>query len=162
MEIGVFGGRGTIAMAMGHQTTGTGHVVGIDPWDVAASLDGHNDPANDEWWGKLDHEAIYRHCVAALEQHGLMDYCRIVRERSDAALRLFPDESIWVLHQDGNHSEDISTREVELWAPKLRPGGYWVADDTDWPTTRRAQADLVDRGFAVVEDHGHWRTYRKP
>jgi hypothetical protein len=162
VELGVFGGRGTLSMAIGHQAIGKGEVAAVDPWDVAASLDGGNAPENDEWWGKIDHEAIYRGFLDALVRCGLTRQCRVVRQRSDAAVRLFADGTVAVLHQDGNHSEQISTAEVELWAPKLSRGGYWVADDTDWTTTRRAQALLGAKGFVVVEDHDAWRIYRKP
>ncbi len=162
VEIGVFGGRGTIAMAIGHQLLHKGYVVGIDPWTAAASLDGVNDTANDEWWRNIDYDAIYEHFLAALLKNGVARYCRIMRERSDTAVRLFVDESIAVLHQDGNHSEAISSQEVELWAPKLARQGYWVADDADWPTTQLAMKRLVERGFVLVEDHGGWRVYQKP
>lgn len=162
VEIGVFGGRGTIALAMGHERIRRGYVAGIDPWEASASVEGTNDRENDEWWAAIDYEVIYTRCLAALVAHDLARYTRIMRERADSAIRLFPDESVSVLHQDGNHSEAVSCAEVELWTPKIKPGGYWVADDTDWPTTQRSQAILTGRGFALDEDHGGWRVYRKP
>jgi hypothetical protein len=162
VEIGVFGGRGTIPMAMAHAALGQGYVVGIDPWEVSASLAGSNDPANDEWWRNIDHEAVFQSFLTALLQHHVMRYCRVMRERSDTAVRLFDDESVMVLHQDGNHSEWISTHEVDVWTPKLAHGGYWVADDTDWATTQGALKELHARGFELVDNHGSWRTYRKP
>jgi hypothetical protein len=162
VEIGVFGGRGSIAMAIGHEALQKGVVVGIDPWDVAASLDGENAPANDDWWRQIDHEDVYARFLGALLQHRLTRYCRVMRERSDTALRLFGDGSVSVLHQDGNHSEKVSCAEVEMWTPKIRSRGYWVADDADWPTTQRALGMLAGRGFDLVEDHGGWRVYRKP
>jgi hypothetical protein len=162
VEIGVFGGRGTIAMAIGHDILRKGRVAGIDPWEVRAALDGVNAPANDEWWSKIDYDAIYEHFLAALLHNRVARYCRIMRERSDTAVRLFADGSVSVLHQDGNHSEAISAAEVEIWTPKLAPGGYWVSDDTDWPTTQLAQQMLAERGFDLLEDHGGWRVYRKP
>jgi hypothetical protein len=162
VEIGVFGGRGTLSLAAGHSTIKRGYVVGIDPWEVAASLDGANDPANDEWWSRIDYDAIYEHFLGALVSNRLARYCRIMRERSDSAVRLFADGSVAVLHQDGNHSEAISASEVDAWAPKLMAGGYWVADDTDWATTQQALRKLEALGFALLEDHGGWRVYRKP
>ena len=161
-EIGVFGGRGTIAMAFGHRAAGTGVVTAIDPWKAAASLEGENAPENDEWWGKIDHEEIFRRFVKALQSAGVADRCRILRQRSDEAVGSFADGEIAVLHQDGNHSEKVSCDEVLRWSQKVKPGGFWVADDTDWPTTQRAQALLLEQGFALVEDHGAWRVYRKP
>jgi hypothetical protein len=148
-------------MAIGHQIRNHGCVVAIDPWDIAASLEGVNDTANDEWWGRLDHEAIYRHFRDALRQNGVEKFCCVRRERSDAAVAAFDDGSIDVLHQDGNHSELVSAGEVDLWAPKVKPGGYWVADDTDWATTSLAQTRLIDHGFEPIEDHASWRVYRK-
>ena len=162
VEIGVFGGRGTIAMAIGHQTLGHGCVTGIDPWEINASQEGVNAQANDDWWAQVDHDAIYEQFITALVNNGVVRQCRVMREHSLTAVRLFGDRSVDLLHQDGNHSEAISSAEVEIWTPKLRPGGYWIADDTDWPTTRRAQEMLVERRFELLEDHGGWRLYRKP
>ncbi len=162
VEIGVFGGRGTISMALGHRAAGRGVVTAIDPWEAGAALEGENSPENDEWWQKIDYEEIFQHFVGALEACGLSGQCRILRKRSHDAVTLFEDESISVLHQDGNHSEKVSCAEVQSWGPKVGPGGYWVADDTDWPTTRRAQEMLLERGFRVIEDRGAWRVYQKP
>ena len=162
VELGVFGGRGVLSLAIGHACLGRGHVVGIDPWIASASLEGENDPTNEAWWREVDHQAVYRDFLAAAERCSLLQQCWVMRERSDVAVKVFADRSVGVLHQDGNHSEAVSTREVELWAPKLARGGCWVADDTDWRTTRRAQEALVGRGFALVEDHESWRIYRAP
>lgn len=161
VELGVFGGRGTISLAIGHEVIGVGEVLAIDPWAKAASLEGDNSPENDEWWGKLDHEAIYASCIEAMRSSGVDRWCRVLRERSADAVRRVTDASVAVMHQDSNHSEVISSAEVEQWVPKLRPDGWWIADDTDWPTTRKAQARLVELGFAVVEDHGSWKVFRR-
>ena len=161
VELGVFGGRGTISLAIGHEALEHGHVVAVDPWERAASLDGVNAPENAEWWGKLDHEAIYQSFLKALADSRLASLCRVLRQRSDVAVGEFEDRSIGVLHQDSNHSEQISSAEVELWAPKLRGGALWIADDTDWPTTQHAQALLVHKGFALIEDHASWKVFRK-
>jgi hypothetical protein len=161
VELGVFGGRGTISMAIGHEALGRGCVVGVDPWEAAASLEGVNAPENDEWWGRIDHEAIYQSFLKALADSRLESFCRVLRQRSHVAAGEFADGSISVLHQDSNHSEQVSSAEVDLWTPKLRAGGYWVADDTDWATTQRAQRLLVEKRFAVVEEHPNWKVFCK-
>ena len=161
VELGVFGGRGTISLAFGHEFLGLGEVVAIDPWEKDASLEGVNAPENDEWWGKLDHDAIYASFVEALRSTGTERWCRVLRERSADAVRRIADASVAVLHQDSNHSEAISCAEVEQWVPKLAHDGWWIADDTDWPTTQKAQARLVVLGFRAVEDHGGWKVYRR-
>lgn len=161
VELGVFGGRGTIALALGHQALRDGYVIAVDPWSREASLEGENAADNDAWWAALDHDAIYASFLAALDATGTADRVRVWRERSAEAAERVDDGSVDLLHQDSNHSEAVSSAEVELWTPKLRPGGLWIADDTDWPTTQRAQARLVELGFAPIEDHGAWKVYRR-
>jgi tetratricopeptide (TPR) repeat protein len=162
VELGVFGGRGTIAMAMAHQAQQHGTVAGIDPWSAEAAAEGVNDPANDAWWSAVDYEAVLGRFLDAVRRADVTRYVRVIRQRSAAAVLAFADGTVSVLHQDSNHSELISSEEVARWAPRLRSGGYWVADDCDWPTTARALQMLADLGFALVEDHGSWRVYRKP
>jgi hypothetical protein len=162
VELGVFGGRGTISLAIGHEASGHGCVAAVDPWQTAASLEGTNAPENDEWWSKLDHEAIYQGFRKALVDARVESWCRIVRRKSDVAAGEFDDGSVGLLHQDSNHSEEISSAEVELWTPKLLRGGLWVADDTDWATTAKAQHLLLAKGFTAIEDHTSWKVFRKP
>jgi len=162
VELGVFGGRGTISLAIGHEASGHGYVAAVDPWTKAASLEGANAPENDEWWGRLDHDAIYQSFRKALVDARVEPWCRIVRQRSDAAVNTFDDGSVALLHQDSNHSEQVSSAEVDLWTPKLQRGGFWIADDTDWATTAKAQHLLLAKGFTVVEDHTSWKVFRKP
>jgi hypothetical protein len=121
-----------------------------------------NDPANDAWWSAVDYEAVLGRFLDAVRRADVTRYVRVIRQRSAAAVLAFADGTVSVLHQDSNHSELISSEEVARWAPRLRSGGYWVADDCDWPTTARALQMLADLGFALVEDHGSWRVYRKP
>jgi hypothetical protein len=161
VEIGVFGGRGTIAMALAHRAQQRGVVAAVDPWQVDASLEGEQEPTNAAWWRDVDYAAIYAHFRDAIAAQALESYCRVIRRRSLEAVDAFGDGSVSVLHQDGNHSERVSDEEVIRWAPKIRAGGYWVADDTRWASTQRAQQRLSDLGFSLIEDHGDWRLYRK-
>jgi hypothetical protein len=161
VELGVFGGRGTISIAIGHEALGRGTVLAVDPWERAASLEGVNDPANDKWWGELDHEAIHASFMQAVDRNGVARWCRVLRERSREAVLRVADGSVGLLHQDSNHSEAVSTGEVEQWTPKLAHDGLWVADDTDWATTQRAQRHLAELGFEVVEDHVQWKVFRR-
>jgi hypothetical protein len=42
------------------------------------------------------------------------------------------------LHVDGNHSELASCRDVDLYLPKVPEGGTVWMDDTNWATTQKA------------------------
>jgi predicted O-methyltransferase YrrM len=161
VELGVFGGRGTVAMALTLADQGFGRVDGIDPFTPTASLEGTNDTANDLWWKNLDYEAIARSAQEAIDRLGLSQHARLVRLRSLDAVGSYADGTIDALHQDSNHSSEISCEEVARWALKIRAGGYWFFDDADWPTTQKAQRDLEALGFSLVEDHTKWKVYRK-
>lgn len=161
IELGVFGGRGLVAMALTLAEQGFGRAHGIDPFTPDAALEGTNDKANDEWWGQLDYESVARAAQITLYQLKLTHCAQIIRMRSRDVACFYEDGSIDVLHQDSNHSEEVSTEEVELWTPKIAPGGYWIFDDTNWSSTHRAQRMLEDRGFSQIEDYESWKVYRR-
>jgi hypothetical protein len=161
VELGVFGARGLVAISLALKDQGFGRADGIDPYTPAAALEGTNDPKNDTWWSDLDYEAVARAAQEALYKLGLVPYARLVRMRSLDVVDFYGDGTIDLIHQDSNHSEKISTEEVARWAPKIRSGGWWVFDDTDWVSTQKAQRDLVALGFKEIEDHGTWKVYRK-
>jgi hypothetical protein len=164
VELGVFGGRGMLALGLAVKHCRLqGTVDGIDPFTKDASLEGKNTSENDNWWSKLDYEAIYNGAKGLIAQHGLDAIVRLLRQRSQDAARAYGIKTIDVLHQDANHSETTSCLETALYAPAMQPGGFWVADDTNWPTTQRAHALLVERhGFVKVEDYDSWAVYRAP
>ena len=164
VELGVFGGRSLIAIALGLRDgrNECARVDGIDPFTPAAALEGTNDPANNDWWQKIDYEAVARSAQEALYRLDLVWCAHIIRMRSRDVVGFYGDGTVDLLHQDSNHSEEVSCEEVSAWAPKIRSGGYWVFDDTDWPTTKKAQLALEARGFSEIEDNGSWKVYRKP
>jgi len=154
VEIGVWGGRGAIAMGMACQEVGAGEVIGIDPWTPAAALEGGVSPEHDEWWAKVDYGAIQRGADAARFALGVEDVVRFIPKHDTEVLGEFTDGSIDILHLDSNHAEVTSVRSVRDWVPKLKIGGVFVMDDTTWPTTQRAIELLRnDLGTRHVSTH---------
>lgn len=161
VELGVFGGRGLLCLAIGHQASGVGKAWGFDPWTKEAALEGENSKENDAWWSSIDLERIYRDFVANMVAKGVLETCNWARLRSDQAVKLFEDESVGVIHADSNHSEKISCDEVERWVPKLKKGGLWFADDIDWPSTKKAQKMLIEAGLQLEKSYDKWAIYQK-
>jgi hypothetical protein len=161
VELGVFGGRSWLAIAMGLQHNGSGRIDGIDPMSAEASLEGKNSPANDKWWADLDYEDVLKKALQGRDTLGLQDFATFIRKRSAECVDSYADESIDLLHQDANHSEETSVAEVRAWLPKLKVGGWWICDDTNWSTTQTAQFLLREAGCELLEDHESWRIYRK-
>lgn len=162
VELGVYGGQSLVAIGLALLDQGRGSVDGVDPYDVVAALEGDNGPAVDEVWRVTAFEPIERAARSMVQRLALGDHVRFVRARSTAAVLGYADGSVDLLHQDSNHSELVSCREVAAWAPKVRPGGVWVFDDSDWATTQAAQRMLVERGFTEREDHHLWKVFRAP
>lgn len=171
VDLGVFGARSTIALAEGHRLLGYGYVTGIDPWTRNAAVEGTNDLVNEEWWTKLDLEGIYRSALTSMQRHAALPHWQILRVHSRDGIGYFTDGSIDLLHQDSNHSPEVSQEELRLWIPKMRPGALFVMDDTNWPSLQETQKILQETYGAVpIEDHDiHsgsglpcWRVFQLP
>lgn len=159
-EIGVYGGRSLIPMALAAQTYG-GEVHGIDPWSNAAAIEGDVGTENSEWWGRLDIEKIYEGFLAGIRRFGVEDTLRVHRTTDTAALGAFEDGHVGILHVDGNHSAEVSRRYVDQWGPKIAAGGYLVMDDIDWQSQAETLA-LIERTYLTIRKEKSWAIYRKP
>ena len=141
VEIGVYAGRSFLPQVHALAELGSGEAVGIDPYAKEAALAGGVETI----WEQVDFEGVYRK---------VLDLCAsypcwaILRMGSDKACELFADESIGILHIDGNHSTEQALRDVMLWLPKLKPEGYVWLDDTTWPSVAPA-AELLERWLCV-------------
>lgn len=149
VEIGVLDGRSLIPMAMAHAEQQHGIVWAIDPWSVAASVE-HQNAANSEWWGKLDHEASHQRFLGHIATHGLGNYVKVIRQKSDD---VEPPECVDLLHIDGSHSVQ-AIRDVERFASRVRVGGYVFADDIHWEggMVEKAVDKLLTMGFVKIFD----------
>ena len=161
VELGVFGGRSLVSMAMACQAKGSGTVWGIDPWSNAAATEGTNHEANDAWWRNCDLEGVYRRFMEAVLRFNLTRECRWLRMKSQQAKFMFGFESIDVLHQDSNHSEEVSCQEFTDWLALVKKGGIWVIDDTDWATNKKAYESIKAISSETLYDDGHWAAFRK-
>jgi len=73
-----------------------------------------------------------------------------VRDRSEQAYRFYPDQSIDVVFVDADHSYEATRESIEVWLPKIRPGGVICGHDYNlesWPGVVRAVDDF---GFEHV------------
>lgn len=128
VEIGVFGGRSLIPLALACQHLGRGVVIGIDPWSPAASTAGY-DEQNAKWWGELNHEEIYQSFMGHVRRLNLQGHVVVERKPSDeVSLDKTPAD---FLHLDGQHTEQ-AIRDVNRFAVNVRNGGFCCVDDTGW------------------------------
>lgn len=158
VELGVHGGKSLlpISVAAGKDAT----VIGIDAWSASACIEGTNDKANDDWWKTIDYEYFFKYTRDLLDRYDC-SHVKLWRDKSINVFHKFEDNSIDLLHQDSNHSEEVSCSEVGLYWNKVRPGGIWIFDDTNWPTTQKAQSLLQSKGYSCIYDSGFWKVYRR-
>jgi hypothetical protein len=139
VEIGVFGGSSIFPTAKALKYLGAGVVYAIDPWLNEECVKGYApDDPNYSWWLQAPLPNIYQHFLNNLQRYDLFAYCPILRMTSAWAVKLFPNESIDILHIDGNHTEDLALEDVMNYLPKVKQGGYIWFDDANWRTTRKA------------------------
>lgn len=152
VEIGVFGGKSLVPMAVACKANNKGIAVGIDPWSTVASVEGQ-DGANLSWWGSIDHEGILRGLVDKINKFGLNDRVALVRNTSEGADII---ENIDILHVDGNHSERTALFDVKKWVPNVRKGGVIIMDDLNWEGPQKAISwlDASCVRFATFSDNG--------
>ncbi len=162
VEIGLYAGRSFFPMALAHKELQKGYAFGFDSWDNIAPLEGEsNSPANSDWWATTDMTLIWNAFMVSASYLQLKDYARWAQCKSEQAVRLFEDDSITLLSQDGNHASEVIVRELELWSPKMKVGGLWVADDLNWREAIKGYERLSDFGFEEIENHTDWGIFKK-
>lgn len=159
VDIGVYAGRSTIAMGFAARQLNTSIVYGIDSWKVDSAIEGDNVEENAKWWKERSRlEEMHWQAMHLIWSHRLDQWITIIRNGSQYVHRLF--SVIDCLNIDGNHTEIASCRDVELYVPKVRSGGYVFFDDSDWMSTQKALGILGEM-CELVNDTGKARTYIK-
>ncbi len=132
VEIGIFGGSSFIPQALALRDNGEGLAVGIDPWSNDAALEEMENDANKRWWSNINFDDVYHNFLQKLNIYNLESFTKIHRNKSTNLVKDFLDESIDVLHIDGNHCEKLSYEDSINYFPKVKVGGYIFYDDTCW------------------------------
>ena len=163
VDIGTYGGRSLFPVASALKFLGKGIVIGIDPWDKIECLkhfEPTEDPRHVDWWSKVDFNSIYRSFIVMLQRYNLEKYCKVIKATSEKAAPQI--DTIDILYIDGNHAEHMVTRDVQLYLPKIRIGGYIWLNDTTWTATQPA-IELLTESCEVIKliDNGNCILFKK-
>lgn len=153
VEFGVFYGLSAIAQGLiiKHLSLNC-KLYAVDAWDKEASLEGSNSPENNEWWGSLNYSDAHVSFLSHVEHFGLQDIIIPVKGKSCDVAGILPDR-IDLLHADGNHSYEVVSQEIELYAPKISDFGIWIADDVRWKEMGGATDKLANYGFGILHEY---------
>lgn len=166
VEIGVFGGRSLLPLALAQKTLGFGKTYGIDPWDAKDSVEGLIALEHKQWWENVDHSSVLHKLYHHIYSYQLQNQIELICSTSMNAPII---HNIDILHIDGNHSEEASLFDVEKWVPLVNSGGLIIFDDLDWcergiNTTKKA-VDYLDRNcikMGEFQSHSTWGIWCKP
>lgn len=162
VELGVYGGRSLIPMALALKEIGEGKCIGIDPWDQNASIQGQTQE-HVNFWGTLNHGNIMDTFIANMDKLEVRPFVEVIRMRSDA---YNPPNEINILHTDGNHG-DQAVRDVARYAPRVPVGGLVFMDDINWVGGSVSQAcqNLLAMGFVRLyhyqKDGDDWAVFQR-
>jgi GR25 family glycosyltransferase involved in LPS biosynthesis/predicted O-methyltransferase YrrM len=168
VEIGVFEGKSLFSQALALKENGSGKIYGIDPWSKKDSLEGLKEKKDIDWWTSLDYESIYNGCVDFLNKEDLHSHVELKKERSDEFIKTF-QEPIDILHIDGNHEEESSVSDVNLFLPLVKNGGFVWFDDASWYQTQKAvklmeedhNCVLIKKIYDENDKHNFCSLYKK-
>lgn len=161
-EVGVFAGRGATVMAMAHQHIGHGVCVAIDPWAPSESVSGQ-DAANADWWGKLNHEAIYQEFLMHVGAQGVRAHLNIHRASSND---ITPPEGLGLAVLDGNHGPQAII-DAQRYGAACKIGAVCLLDDLSWSGghVTKAVEVLLSLGFdelyRVKNDNEEWAAFQR-
>ncbi len=163
VEIGVFGGSSAFPVLSALKYLGSGQLIAIDPWDKIECIkyfDPIEDAAHLKWWGNLNISFIYYAYLNMLKKHELEAYVTTIRSTSEQAVIHIGE--IDILYIDGNHNEEVSSRDVELYLPKVRPGGYIWYNDSLWKDRQEGIDLLLEECDAIkLIDDGNCILFKK-
>lgn len=145
VELGCWSGRSLISMALACKEVGYGKVIGIDPYEAAASVEGQTGE-NAKWWSRQQaHDEMYAYCLSKIHEFGVQTITQLQRIRSDDYK---PDGPINLLHHDANHGPQ-ALKDIQRLSPFVPVGGWVAMDDLTWQDggTAGGAQHLLSTGF---------------
>jgi hypothetical protein len=124
-------------------------MIGVDAWEKRPG----NTAPGGETYEAWNMAGLRAHVTRKARAYGARAEILIMETKQ--AARLVADGSLCGIFIDAGHSEADVRRDIELWRPKLKPGGFLTGHDIDWPTVNAVVAELVP-DYQVAEDNVWW------
>jgi len=166
LEIGVFGGSSLIPQALALSENNNGLIVGIDPWSNDVAIEGMENDNNKEWWHKVDMAYILNSLNQFIEKFKLQSYVDLIKDKAENIYDNFKDNSIDIIHIDGNHSEESAFKDAFYYLPKVKDNGIIFFDDIHWSekpgqiSTKKAH-DFLLKHCEKIEQEEDWVVLKK-
>lgn len=145
VEIGVYGGKSVLPVALELQRNQKGKIYGIDPWSNQEATVGY-DNVNFDFWNNINLEHYYNIFVNSITEFNLEKYVEIIRSTSDDAPMI---KNIDLLYIDGQHTIQ-ALKDAKKYATQIKIGGYCVVDDVNWGEVGEVPNYLKSIGFEYI------------
>jgi len=157
VEIGVFGGQSLIPQAMALKALGHGRIYGIDPFNSKVIKKQMAEFDDATMWLRQDMNMVLTDTLQWIKELELQNHAIVILGESKDCSTLF--DTIDILHIDGAHTEEGVMLDVNLYAKRVRSGGYIWMDDTHFPSVQPAIKELAN--FCdLIDDWGGYQLYR--
>ena len=168
VEIGVYKGSSLFAFAEILETIG-GKITGIDPWSFEMSKNDIEtaDKIYEDYFynqllkGQETFDIIYNGVSNIVSNNDISKTITLLRKPSEDAFIEFENESIDIIHIDGNHNEMNVSRDILLYLPLVKKGGYIVMDDSDWNSVKKSINRFLLPYCDLVDDIGTTSYFKK-
>jgi len=139
----------------------------IDPWRYVADDRYERARYGGKAGGQAEMDAAYEHVVRRFARPIARGIVTLHRKTSERAALMFADAYFDWVYVDGNHLYEFVRQDLELFEPKVKPGGLIAGDDygrTGWwddGVTRAVDEFVAARGCQVVGIDNHQFVLRK-
>lgn len=109
------------------------HYLGVDPFTIP---EGSHDEAGFSHYGNPDMEAWYREALRNLAPFG--ERAAIWRATSLDAAALAARQAADCVFIDADHRTTSVMTDIDAWRDVVKPGGWMLGHDRDWPSVHAA------------------------
>jgi predicted O-methyltransferase YrrM len=166
VEIGVFKGASLMYFVEALEMT-KGRVIGIDPYTIESLINEiPNKDLTQYYYEVLFKDQIvldnlYNNISNIISENKLDSVVSLVRFKSEDYYSNIEKESIDVLHIDGNHDEEYVTKDIQLFLPLVKKGGYIIMDDITWPGVINSINNHLNNSTSLVKSYGDFSVHKK-
>jgi hypothetical protein len=145
VEIGVLGGATLLHI---HDLCKINNIkiFGIDPWDKINIFNGLTEHEIDK---NMKDISLYNFKKFKDNLNKIIDInqlnINIINEDSWNAVTKFEDNTIDVIHIDGDHSYEGFKKDLELYWNKVKLGGTIIVDDYKWSGIKKATNEFIKK-----------------
>ena len=153
LEIGIFGGKSLIPIALAVQSVGGGTVIGVEPWSGDVATKEPMNETNDTWWASLDFAGLKQRFFANCARYCVLAMTKVMEMNSNSAFRFLEPggRQFDLIHIDGAHSPERALRDARSWSSLVKKGGLVVFDDIAWQEVALAR-DFLTQNLTVIDE----------